>query len=174
MQVSQRYGYTRPAAIAARLCALRARLVPIACAAALCGTIAPPAAPVAVEDARPLTDADAPPEMEVAPSIGTPAPLETVESLAHDYDGFQAMRAQHVLLIESHIVERETLRRDLETLHAGQCDARDYGGDFTAEIEEIESRLQTLDDYLVFEPDTPFIYGFDDLSPERLQTLVLA
>ncbi len=134
----------------------------------------PIASPVEVEDARTFTDADAPPEMEEAPSIGTPAPLETVEALAHDYDGFQNERTQHALLIESHIVERDTLRRDLETLHAGQCDARDYGGDFTAEIEEIESRLQILDDYLVFEPDFPFRFGFDDLTASQHQSLVLA
>jgi hypothetical protein len=44
----------------------------------------------------------------------------------------------------------------------------------TEEIEAIESRLETLDDYLVFEPDFPFRFGFDDLSPQQLHALVLA
>ncbi len=111
---------------------------------------------------------------EETPESGTPAPLEAVESLAHDFDGFQAMRAQHALLIESHVVERETLRRDLAKLQAAEYDGAGYGVNLTEEIEAIESRLETLDDYLVFEPDFPFRFGFDDLSPQQLHALVLA
>jgi hypothetical protein len=190
MQVSQSYGFTRPAAIAAKVERFRS-LLPIAAPVMVapvsqprCLCCAAAAAFFLCDEAgkplprhcggyclahRPWQVGDDP-----TPEIGRAATLETVEALALDYDGFQNERTQHALLIESFQVERETLRRDLETLHAGQCDARDYGGDFTAEIEEIESRLNDLDDYLVFEPDTPFIFGFDDLSPEKLQTLVLA
>lgn len=109
MQVKQSYGFTRPAAIAARLASLRTRF-----------------APIEVEDARTFTDADAPPEMEVAPSIGTPASLALVEEAARTFDA------------------------------------------------AYQARIEYLRALLTVGHDRPFVFGFDDLSPEKLQSLVLA
>lgn len=93
------------------------------------------------------------PQDEETPESGTPAPLEAAESLAMDFDAAQRDRAQHALLIESHIVERETLRCDLAKLQAAEYDGAGFGLNLTEEIEIIESRLADLDDYLIFEPD---------------------
>ncbi len=108
-----RYGYTRPAAIAARLATLHTRFAPIA-------------APDEVEDARTFTDADAPPEIDAAPSIGTPASLALVEEAARTYDA------------------------------------------------AIEQRLAYLRALLTVGGDRPFVFGFDDLSPEQLHSLAMA
>jgi hypothetical protein len=119
--LASRYGYTRPAAIAARLCALRARFAPAPLPVAVPRPVA-----IEVEDTRQFTDADAPPEVEVAPSTGTPASLALVEEAARNFD--------------------------------------------TA----YQARIEYLRALLAVGHDRPFIFGFDDLSPERLQTLVLA
>jgi hypothetical protein len=131
--LASRYGFTRPAAIAARLASLRARFAPVATEVPApvlllipAAPIVPSAAPVEVEDARTFTDADAPPEMEVAPSTGTPASLALVEEAARTFD--------------------------------------------TA----YQARIEYLRALLAVGHDRPFIFGFDDLSPEKLQTLVLA
>ncbi len=114
MQVSQSYGFTRPAAIAARLVTLRTRFAPAV------------ASPIEAEDARQFTDADAPPEMEASPITGTPAALELVEEAARTYDA------------------------------------------------AIEKRLGYLRSLLTVGGDRPFVFGFDDLSPEKLQALAIA
>lgn len=52
--------------------------------------------------------------------------------------------------------ERAQLRADLPMLRAAAIDAmyHGHGPDF-AEIRDVEDRLATLDDYLVFEPEFP-------------------
>jgi hypothetical protein len=188
--LASRYGFTRPAAIAAKVERFRS-LLPVAPVMVAATPTSPRClcckAVVAFflcdESGKPLPRhsggfcakcAPLQPQDEETPEIGTPAPLEAVESLCRAFDAAQRDRAQHALLIESFQVERETLRRDLAKLQAAEYDGAGYGVNLTEEIEAIESRLETLGDYLVFEPETPFIFGFDDLSAAQMQTLVLA
>jgi hypothetical protein len=111
--LASRYGFTRPAALAARLASLRTRFAPIA-------------SPVEVEDARTFTDEDAPPEMLPSPSTGTPAPRALVEEAARTYDA------------------------------------------------AYQARIEYLRALLTVGHDRPFVFGFDDLSPERLHALAIA
>ncbi len=170
--LASRYGYTRPAAIAARLAALLPIAAPVVSVAPVsqlavsqprclcCKAVA--AFFLCDESGKPLPRhsggfcakcAPMQPQDEITPEMAAPATLETVEALAHDFDAAQRDRAQHALLIESFQVEREMLRRDLAKLQAAEYDGCGYGVNLSEEIEAIETRLADLDEMLVFEPD---------------------
>ncbi len=116
MQVNQSYGLTRPAAIAAKVAALRARFVPVASATA----IEAPTAPV----------------LALVPA----APSKAARIAAQQ-------------------AERATLRAELPMLRSAliqsafYADFEGYTGPTFEEIEAMQSRLDDLEDYLIFEPD---------------------
>ncbi len=109
--LASRYGYTRPAAIAARLASLRARFAPVA--------------------------------------IESPAPVLLLVPAAPKAPSAAEVKAARIAAQQA---ERAALRADLPFLRHYAANFDD--GPTWEEIAALESRLNDLDDYLVFEPDT--------------------
>jgi hypothetical protein len=136
MQVSQSYGITRPAAIAAKIAALQARAF---------------RGPVAIEAPAPIVPTLAlVPEMEAAPvcpgcdDAAKPHGAEYCETCTI----IKATRDQ----IVAWQAERAGIRADLPFLRHYAANFDD--GPTVEEIEALESRLADLDDFLIFEDDT--------------------
>ncbi len=69
-----------------------------------------------------LSDADAPPEVEESPEVGTPAPLESLDETAMEFDLCQMRKADRARALSAIYAEKILLETRLNELeHALLC-----------------------------------------------------